>query len=317
MKILVTGIAGFIASHLAERLRSLGHEVVGIDCFTEFYPRVLKELNAEDVKKAGATIYPLDLATDDFSDACKGVEIIFHAAALPGVSEKDPFDLYVRNNITATYRLLEVARKLPNFKMFVFVSTSSVYGSQATDPEDAAAKPSSYYGDTKLCAEQLALGYFRDQGFPACSLRLFSIYGERERPDKLFPRVIRSILEDIPFPLYEGSEHHLRSFTYIQDVIDAFVTVLEHLDLVRGEIFNIGWDHEFTTGHAIQLLENILGKKANFTRVPKRAGDQLRTFANIKKARRILRYNPTTSLEVGLRKEAEWYKNRILGKVKW
>lgn len=315
MRILVTGAAGFIGSHLAERLAELGHDVKGIDCFTDYYARAFKELNAKDVAARGVTIHDLDLAGDDLTAAVEGVEVVYHAAAQPGISATTPFETYVRNNLFATHRLLEATKGLPSLRCFVNISTSSVYGAHATDSEDAAPKPTSYYGVTKLAAEQLAMAYHREQGVPACSLRLFSVYGERERPEKLFPRLIHSILADEEFPLFEGSEKHSRSFTYIGDIMDGFVAVLENLDKCIGQIFNIGSDKEMTTGEGIRIVEEIMGKRARVKPAPKRPGDQLRTRANIAKARRLLGYDPRTTARRGLEAEVHWYRDKVFGKI--
>ena len=312
MKIVVTGVAGFIGSHLAERLADGGHDVTGVDCFTDYYSRRLKELNAEDVRKRGVSIAQLDLAEADLSAVLQDAEVIYHLAAQPGISDATPYAHYARNNILATHRLVETARRLPALKMLVNVATSSVYGRHATDSEECAPKPTSYYGVTKLAAEQLVLAACREGGLPACSLRLFSVYGQRERPEKLYPKLIRSIFEDTEFPLYEGSESHSRSYTYVGDIVDGFVAVLDHLDQCVGEIFNIGADFEFTTGEGIRIVESLIGREARKVIKPKRTGDQLRTFANIDKARRILGYNPTTRLEDGLRAEVDWFRNRAL-----
>ncbi|MCX7048572.1 MAG: NAD-dependent epimerase/dehydratase family protein, partial [Candidatus Sumerlaeota bacterium] len=150
-----------------------------------------------------------------------------------------------------------------------------------------------------------------------CSLRLFSVYGERERPEKLYPLLIRSILENAPFPLYEGSEKHSRSFTYVGDIVAGCLAVLDHLPVCLGEIFNIGSDLEITTGDGIRIIEEIMAKKANLVRTPKRAGDQLRTHANIEKARRLLGYQPMTLPQTGLKAEVEWYQSKIFGKIKF
>ena len=313
MKILVTGAAGFIGSHLAEKLAELGHDVAGVDCFTDYYSRKLKELNAADVKAKGVRFAETDLATDALDEALAGVEIVYHCAAQPGISDQVPFEDYVRNNLVATQRLAEAAMDAPALALFVNVSTSSVYGKHAIDPEDAAPKPTSYYGVTKLAAEQLALSYHRQKGFPACSLRLFSVYGPRERPEKLYPRLIGCILTDAPFPLYEGSREHSRSYSYIDDIVQGFVAVLDHVDECVGEIFNIGSDIETTTGAGIDIVERILGRKARIAQRPARKGDQLRTHANIDKARRVLGYNPYTRPEEGLRAEVDWYRERIAG----
>ncbi|MFH0911858.1 MAG: NAD-dependent epimerase/dehydratase family protein [Planctomycetota bacterium] len=315
MKILVTGAAGFIGSHLAERLAGLGHETVGLDNFADYYPVALKRINAGDVERAGVPIRSLDLAWDGLGPVLEGAEAIFHLAAQPGISADTPFEAYLRNNLVATHRLAEAARGLKSLRAFVNVSTSSVYGAHATDSEETPPKPTSFYGVTKLGAEQLVLALSREGRLPACSLRLFSVYGERERPEKLFPRLVHSLLADEPFPLYEGSETHSRSFTYIADAIDGFVAVLDRIEACRGEILNIGSDEEFTTGEAIRIVEEILGRKARFARRTPRPGDQLRTRANIDKARRILGYRPVRTLRQGLEAEVAWYRDRIFGKV--
>ena len=315
MRILVTGAAGFIGSHLAEKLVTLGHEVVGLDSFNSYYDRDLKELNAQDVCRKGAQIKHLDLATDDLDAALDGAEVIYHAAAQPGISATTAFEDYLRNNIVATQRLAAAALKLPDLRCFVNVATSSVYGREATEPETAAPKPTSYYGVTKLAAEQLVMAYHRDQGLPACSLRLFSVYGPRERPEKLFPYLIDSILSDREFPLYEGSKEHSRTFTYVGDIVDGFTDVLDNLDKCNGEIFNIGSDVEITTGRGIEIVEEILGKQVKLNIVPKRPGDQVRTSADITKAKKVLGYAPKTQPEEGLRKEVEWYEEKVYGKI--
>jgi UDP-glucuronate 4-epimerase len=315
MDILITGTAGFIGSHLAERLVALGHSVRGIDCFTSYYARALKELNAQQVADKGVEILPLDLAEDDLGDAVDGIEFIYHAAAQPGISATTPYETYVRNNLTATYRLAQAVKGLPSFRGFINISTSSVYGADATGPETTACAPTSYYGVTKLAAEQLILAYARDQGFPACSLRLFSVYGPRERPEKLYPKLIRSILEEREFPLSEGSEQHLRSYTYVGDIIDGLVAALGGFDKCAGEILNIGTDVAITTGEGIRTVEDIIGRPAKIAVKPKRPGDQLRTHANIDKARELLGYNPTTPARKGLEKEVAWYREYIHGKI--
>jgi UDP-glucuronate 4-epimerase len=311
MKIVVTGAAGFIGSHLAESLAHQGHTVVGIDSFTDYYSATLKQANAEDIEAAGVTLHQLDLTTDDLTHALQDVEFVFHLAGQPGISASTPLADYVRNNVVAMDKLLLACQKQASLRCFVNVSTSSVYGRHAYDPEDAAPKPTSYYGVTKLAAEQLALALHREKGFPACSLRIFSVYGPRERPEKLYPKLIRSILTDTPFPLFEGSQEHSRSFTYVGDIVEGFTAVLNQPDQVIGEIINLGSDVEMTTGQGIALIEQIMGKAATFDMRPKRPGDQLHTCANIGKAQRLLGYTPHTKLEEGLKAEVDWYVNRI------
>lgn len=311
MKILVTGSAGFIGSHLAERLVSLGHETVGLDNFNEYYSPQLKEINAADIHKKGVEMLRLDLAESDLANAVKDVEVIYHLAAQPGISATTPFEIYLRNNIVATHRLLESVKDSPTLKSFINIATSSVYGKHATDPETASPKPTSYYGVTKLAAEQMVLSYNRDKGLPACSLRLFSVYGERERPEKLYPKLIRSIFENKEFPLFEGSDKHIRSYTYVGDVLDGFTAVLGNLEKCNGEILNIGTGQTNTTGEGIRIVEELIGKEANIIINPKRPGDQLETRANIDKARKLLNYSPSTDLRTGLSKEVEWFKEKF------
>lgn len=315
MRIVVTGAAGFIGSNLCEALADLGHDVVGLDCFSDYYSPKLKKLNASKVRQKGVRILEADLATDDLRPATQGAQVVYHLAAQPGISPTVPFEDYVRNNVTATHRLLDALLGSSPLKCLVNVSSSSVYGACATDPENSPPKPTSFYGVTKLCGEQLAMAYCRNGGLPACSLRLFSVYGPRERPDKLCIRLIRSILEGSEFPLYEGSENHSRSFTFVGDVTDAFVGILGRLDVCVGEIFNIGSDTESTTGQVIQTMERILGRKARKKLTPSRHGDQLRTHANLDKSRRVLGYEPHTSLEEGLRLQVAWYRQEILGEL--
>lgn len=315
MDILVTGAAGFIGSHLAERLIASGHSVRGLDCFTDYYARALKELNVSELLEKEIGFLPLDLADDDLSSAVRDIEMVYHVAAQPGISATTSFETYVRNNLTATYRLLEAVQQSPALRGFVNISTSSVYGAYATEDETSEPKPTSYYGVTKLAAEQLVLAYQRTRGLPASSMRLFSVYGPRERPEKLYFKLIQAILEDKELLLYEGSEHHVRSYTYIDDAVDGLVAVLAHWDRCVGEIFNIGTDTTITTGEGIRIVEDLIGKPVRITRRPKREGDQLKTQASIEKARRILGYEPATRPREGLKRQIEWYKQRILGKI--
>jgi nucleoside-diphosphate-sugar epimerase len=315
MDILVTGAAGFIGSHLCERLTESGHTVRGVDCLTPYYTPALKALNVEHIQAAGVSFLPLDLASGDLRPAVEGVEVIFHAAAQPGISARVSFDTYVRNNLLATHRLLQAAQNVPALQGFVNVSTSSVYGADATGDESTEPRPTSYYGVTKLAAEQLVLAAGRERGLPACSLRLFSVYGPRERPEKLYPRLIGALLEDRVFPLYEGSEAHLRSYTYVGDIIDGMLAVLAHLKRAIGHIFNVGSEDAFTTGEGIATVEQIVGREARKSIRPPRPGDQLKTHANIAKARRLLDYHPTTTLREGLEREVAWYREHILGKI--
>jgi len=286
-----------------------------LDSFTDYYCQELKRCNAQEVLAKGIPLHEIDLATDSLDKVLDQVEVIYHLAAQPGISSTTSFETYVRNNIVATHKLLLASQEIKTIRCFVNVSTSSVYGKHATDSEESAAQPTSYYGVTKLAAEQLVLSFQRDKDFPTCSLRLFSVYGPRERPEKLYPKLIHSILSGTECVLFEGSRRHSRSFTFIDDILAGFLAILNHIEIAIGEIFNIGSDIELTTGEAIEIVERLMGRKARFKLLPPRPGDQLRTHANIDKARSLLGYQPITRPEVGFQSEIDWYKDKIYGKV--
>ncbi|TXD68754.1 NAD-dependent epimerase/dehydratase family protein [Aequorivita lipolytica] len=312
MKILVTGAAGFIGSHTAERLKELGHDVVGVDNFSSYYDISLKKGNAKVLQQKNIEILKVDLRYDNLAEKLPNhFDYIFHLAAHPGISKDSTFGDYFSNNILATQRLLEFAESLPKKPFFVNISTSSVYGLEATFSEDVAPKPASWYGITKLAAEHLVLAKCRENKLNGTSFRLFSVYGPRERPDKLYTRLIDCGLNNKPFPLFEGSEKHLRSFTYVQDIVDGIVRVFGNEAICNCEIFNLGTETESTTAQGIVTVEEILQKKIATEEKPPRAGDQSRTKANIDKARKLLGYNPQTTLKEGLLAQTEWFKNNF------
>lgn len=315
MRILITGATGFIGSHLAERLAADGHLVTGLDSFTDYYAPALKEGNARILAEKGINILRLDLAQDALDEAAQNADVIFHLAAQPGLSPL-PFATYIRNNLIATQRLLEAARQNKNLRLFANISTSSVYGADAQGPETSEPRPTSDYGVTKLAAEQLAMAYHRTGKLPACSFRLFSVYGPRERPDKMYPKLIRALLTDSSFPLFAGSEKHLRSYTFVGDVARGLANAISQMETCAGEIFNMGNDTAITTGQAIEIVENIVGKKVKLEHLPPRPGDQSATHANIAKARRLLGFAPSTSPQEGLRKTVEWAKAEWEGELR-
>jgi len=309
MKILVTGAAGFIGSHTAERLKTSGHEVIGVDNFSPYYSLKLKQLNADALNNAGIPIINCDLRDSNLSSVLPlDVDYIYHFAAQPGISSSSTFEDYFGNNIIATKNLIDYALNCKALKLFVNIGTSSIYGLEATFPEDVAPKPASHYGVTKLAAEQLVLQKSREQHFMACSLRLYSVIGPRERPEKMYTKLIDLGLKREPFPLFEGSDKHLRSFTYVDDIVDGVISVIGKEDKVDGEIINLGTEMEHTTQEGIDAVEKVLGKPIKINVIPKRAGDQLRTKANIDKARKLLNYNPQTSLLDAVKHQVEWFK---------
>lgn len=313
MKILVTGAAGFIGSHTSERLKEIGHDVIGVDNYSPYYDLSLKKLNAEALSKKNIEVLKVDLREGDLENVLpQDLDYIFHFAAHPGISNTSTFEDYFSNNILATQRLLEFAEKLPKKPFFVNIATSSIYGLEATFAETVPPKPASWYGVTKLAAEQLVLAKSRENKLMGTSLRLFSVYGPRERPDKLYTRLIDCGLNEKSFPLFEGSTRHLRSFTYVQDIVDGIVSVIGKEEVCNGEIFNLGTETESTTAEGIATVEEILNTKIKTENKPARAGDQSRTKANIDKARKLLRYNPQTTLKQGLVAQTKWFKNNFL-----
>ncbi|MBK1875684.1 NAD-dependent epimerase/dehydratase family protein [Pelagicoccus mobilis] len=334
VRVLITGVAGYIGSNLALRLKEEGAEASGLDGFTDYYDPALKRETARRLELAGVKIFEGDLteaAASAMPPYLENVDAVVHFAAQPGISATTPWEDYNRNNVVATHCLLEAVRKA-GVKRFVNVSSSSVYGLRATDSEIGEPKPASWYGETKLAAELEVMGAVRqgrqmknvksktedgEGGFSACSLRLFSVYGERERPDKLFPRLIRAIANEEEFPLFEGSWDHQRSFTYVGDICEAISCVLNNWEKAEGEIFNVGTDRCFTTGEAIETVQEIMGRKAKINLLPPRPGDQAATHANIGKIRKKLGWEPKTSLRGGLERMVKWYMDEVHGKIDW
>ena len=309
MNILVTGVAGFIGSHTAERLSDAGHNVIGVDNFNDYYSLELKQLNSKSLEDKGVKIIKKALRDENLADVLPtDIDYIFHFAAQPGISTSSSFEDYFTNNIIATKNLVDYAMQCQNLKLFVNIGTSSIYGLEATFPESVAVKPASHYGVTKLAAEQLVLQKSREQQMRACSLRLYSVIGPRERPEKMYTKLIACGLNDEAFPLYEGSDKHLRSFTYVDDIVDGVVSVIGNETKVDGEVINLGTEVEHTTQDGIEAVEKVLGKAIKINMVPKRAGDQWRTKANIDKARRLLNYNPQTTLLESVTHQVNWYK---------
>lgn len=313
MKALVTGAAGFIGSHCAERLKEMDFDVVGIDNFSPYYSPDLKDRNAKYLEDAGIPVKIVDLREPkDFKILDTDFDYIFHFAAQPGIASSSSFEDYLLNNLVATKNLIDFALTCKNLKLFTNISTSSIYGLHATLTEDEAPEPASFYGVTKLAAEQLVLSKTREKKMKTCSLRLFSVYGPRERPEKLYTKLIGCGFFHQEFPLFEGSEDHVRSFTFVEDIIDGVVSVIGKEETINGEVINLGTEQEHTTGEGIAIVEKLLDTKIRKTSVPKRGGDQMFTKANIDKARRLLNYNPSTTLEQGLKEQIEWYRKEFV-----
>jgi nucleoside-diphosphate-sugar epimerase len=303
MKCLVTGSAGFIGSHLSERLVRDGHAVVGIDAFIPYYPRAIKETNLLTLRSQRAyTHHTLDLRTDPLDAALDGVEVVFHLAAMAGlVKSWTDFDLYQSCNLTATQRLLEAIRRSSTVQRLIYASTSSVYGRFSTGDETMPTRPISPYGVTKLAAENLCRSY-DEFGVPVVVLRYFSVYGPRQRPDMGYHRFIAALLEDQPITVY-GDGQQIRGNTYIDDCVEATLAATK---APIGETYNLGGGETASVWDILTKLETILGRRPIFRHEPARFGDQRSTYADTTKLQRHLGWQPRTTLDVGLARQVAW-----------
>jgi len=297
---VVTGAAGFIGSHLAEGLLDAGHEVVGIDCFTDYYDPARKEENARrlDVRR-------VDLAADELDFA--GVDTVLHLAGQPGVrSFGDVFDVYLRRNVLASQRVFEAAAR--DGVRVVFASSSSVYGEPEAfpTPESAEPRPLSPYGITKLACEHLARAYADSFGLDVVVLRYFNAFGPRQRPDMAFTRIAFALAEGRPFDLY-GDGLQSRSFTYVSDVVAATVAALG----ANGGVYNVGGGTEATMLEAISIFERLAGRPLEISRHPAVPGDQRRTLADTTRIRAELGWEPRVGLEEGLAAQWNWAAGRV------
>lgn len=322
MRVLVTGVAGFIGSWVAEALLREGHEVLGVNCFTDFYPRYYKEANLRWLNEQSSFRFvEADLSEAEVGELREWTSdypYVSHQAAQPGVRSSwgKRFEDYTRHNILATQRLLEAATEV-SVRRFVFASSSSVYGRVEEFPlrEDGPTLPISPYGVTKLAAENLVSLYHLNHGVPTVALRYFTVYGPRQRPDMAFHRLIRGIFLDESFPLY-GDGSQSRSFTYVADVVQAnlaalFTGVEEHSPQFLGESINVGGGARVALNEVISLAEDLTGKRTRLQRSGTQKGDVDRTEADISRAGRWLGYEPSTSLPVGLRAEVDWLQRLI------
>ena len=297
---LVTGCAGFVGSHVVETLLRRGHHVLGVDAFTDYYNREVKESNIESAQTDAAfSIVEADLAGDSLAPLLDGVDGVFHLAAQPGVrgSWGDTFAVYLRDNVLATQRLFEAAAR--SGVRIVFASTSSVYGNAESYPthEEMLPRPVSPYGVTKLACESLARTYAECFGLEAIVLRYFTVYGPRQRPDMAFARIISALLGETPFPVY-GTGEQSRDFTYVGDAAEATVSAMESGH--GGTTYNVGGGSETTLRDVIGLVERLAGKRLAVRYEPAAVGDVRRTAADTTRIRSQVGWRPQTSLSDGL-----------------
>jgi UDP-glucuronate 4-epimerase len=308
MRVLVTGAAGFIGSHLVETALAAGHTVVGLDAFTDYYDVEVKRSNVGPLLTDDRfTLVEADLQTDDLAPLVDGADVVFHLAGQPGVrlSWSDGFVDYVGRNVLATQRLLEAARTA-RVGRIVYASSSSVYGNAAEYPTHEAMLPAPHspYGVTKLAGEHLCGLYAANWGTPTTVLRYFTVYGPRQRPDMGLHRFISAALDERPLPLF-GDGEQIRDFTYVGDVVAATLAA-GTTDLPPGTVLNVAGGGSITVNALLDLLGEVAERPLTIDRQPDQPGDVRITGGSVARARELLGWEPRVGIAEGVRAEYEW-----------
>jgi UDP-glucuronate 4-epimerase len=303
MRYVVTGAAGFIGHHVCGALLGSGHEVDGIDSFTDYYDPELKRANERLLRgHARYRSHELDLGTAPVDDLLEGVDAVIHLAGQPGVrlSWADRFQVYVDRNITASHRLLEAARRT-RIPRLVLASSSSVYGNAFTYPtsEDSPTRPFSPYGVTKLAMEHLAMAYGDNWGLPVALLRYFTVYGPAQRPDMGLHRFIAAAAQGRPVTVY-GDGEQVRDFTYVSDAVTA-TTAATTADVPPGSVLNVAGGSSTTVNEVLRLVAECTGRAVATRRVAEQPGDVRITGGAIERARRLLGWEPEVPLHEGIK----------------
>ena len=306
---IVTGIGGFIGSHLAESLLKKGYSVIGIDQFNDYYNPSFKRKNADQLLQYPAfKLIEADIQALNWHELLKDVEVVYHQAAQAGVraSWGEGFRNYTERNINATQIMLEAAKETPSLQRFVFASTSSVYGNAETmpTPETICPQPVSPYGITKLAAERMCWLYLQNFGVPVTALRYFTVYGPRQRPDMAFHKFFKAAIVNEPISIY-GDGQQTRDFTFVSDIVAANLLAGEVPEAI-GEVFNIGGGCRVVLADVLTTMEEIMGKPLQKNYIDRARGDARHTSADISKAHKILGYQPEVSLAEGLAQEWAW-----------
>jgi nucleoside-diphosphate-sugar epimerase len=308
---LVTGAAGFVGSTVAARLLADGHDVVGVDAFTDYYDPRVKRANLQRLAHPRFRLVEADLTAADLAPLLADAELVFHQAGQPGVraSWGKAFERYTLDNVHATQRLLESAIDAPRLRRFVYASSSSVYGDAERYPttETDLPRPISPYGVTKLAAEHLCTLYARTRGLPTVSLRYFTVYGPGQRPDMAFTRFCRAVHDGRPIEVY-GSGEQVRDFTYVDDVVEANmrVALADAAAVPAGSVFNVAGGASTTVNEVLELLGRISGREVRVDRGPAVAGDVRRTGGETTALRRATGWDPKIGLEEGLTQQYRW-----------
>lgn len=306
MKCLVTGAAGFIGSHLCERLLHAGHQVVGVDAFIPYYPRADKEANLLAARRQRwFSFHEADLRRDPLDGLLANVEAVFHLAAMPGLTRSwTDFDLYESCNVTGTHRLLEAALRMPQLPRFICASTSSVYGRYGSGDEQLPARPISPYGVTKLAAENLCRAFADEHDLPLVVLRYFSVYGPRQRPDMGYHRFVQALLTGEPVTVC-GDGMQVRGNTYVADCVEATVAAVQ---AQPGETYNIGGGEAVSVWDVLRKLEVLTGRRAEVRQEAARPGDQRYTCADTTKVFRHLGWRARIGIDEGLARQVAWQR---------
>lgn len=309
---IVTGVAGFIGSHLAETLLKQGATIIGIDQFNDYYDPQLKQNNVVNLQQYSSfELIKADIQDLDWQELLQSVDVVYHQAAQAGVRAswgKGFFD-YTARNLNATQVILEAAKQVKSLKRIVYASSSSIYGNAATmpTPETLCPQPVSPYGITKLAGERLCWLYQQNFGVPATALRYFTVYGHRQRPDMAFHKFLKAAMNDEPISIY-GDGKQTRDYTFVSDAVAANLAAGSIPEAI-GEAFNIGGGSRVTLIELLTIMEQVIGRPIRKNYVERAVGDARHTSADISKAKKILGYSPQVSLLEGLTKEWEWIQS--------